>query len=83
MLLKYLNELDRAVMEARIRPGLEQFNRCAECLYVVRDYLDGQIEPVRERGEQIVEQMLPEEFDHWMSQVMLPRQSASQLARTF
>ena len=81
MLLKYLNELDRAVQEARKRPGLEQFNHCAECLYVLRDYLDGQMAPVRERAEEIIDRMLPAEFDHWMSQVMAPRHTMLQVAR--
>lgn len=67
MLLKYLNELDRAVQAARLHPGLEQFSRCAECAEVLKDYLRGQIEPVRVRGTEIMETLLPEQFDEWIA----------------
>ena len=78
MLLKYLNELDRAVQAARLRPGLEQFSRCAECVDVLRDYLRGQMEPVRRRGTEIMDTLLPEQFDDWMAMVGVARSAEAQ-----
>ncbi|AJD47561.1 hypothetical protein A167_01043 [Alcanivorax sp. S71-1-4] len=78
MLLKYLNELDRAVQAARLHPGLEQFSRCAECVDVLRDYLRGQMEPVRRRGTEIMDTLLPEQFEDWMAMVGAARNAEAQ-----
>ncbi|MEY1662515.1 hypothetical protein [Isoalcanivorax beigongshangi] len=67
MLLKYLNELDRAVQAAQQEPGQVQFSHCVECANVLKDYLRGQIEPVRVRGTEIMESLLPEHFEEWMA----------------
>ncbi|MBA3981088.1 MAG: hypothetical protein C0462_10860 [Alcanivorax sp.] len=69
MLLKYLNELDRAVKDAREHPGVEQYSRCAECADTLREYLSGQMEAVRRRGTEIMDQLLPEQFDDWMAEL--------------
>ncbi len=74
MLLKYLNDLDRAVEQARACPGVEQYSRCAECLFVLEDYLQGQVEPVRRRAEEIIEKLLPRDFNRWMLQLQASRQ---------
>ncbi|MCH8543386.1 MAG: hypothetical protein LAT61_07445 [Alcanivorax sp.] len=76
MLLKYLNELDRAVKAAREHPGLEEYSRCAECADVLKDYLSGQMEPVRKRGTEIMDDLLPEQFDDWVAQVGAARLGA-------
>jgi uncharacterized protein with PIN domain len=78
MLLKYLNELDRAVQAARLHPELAQFSRCAECVDVLRDYLRGQMEPVRRRGTEIMDTLLPEQFDDWMAMVGAARNAEAQ-----
>jgi hypothetical protein len=62
MLLKYLNDLDNAVQEARRRPGPEQIGRCMECAQVLSGYLDGQVEPLRRRGLELMEEMLPSQL---------------------
>lgn len=83
MLLKYLNQLESAVNIAQQQPGLDSYARCADCLFVLRDYLRGQIEPVRTRGEEIIEQLLPVDFDQWMAQVLLARPGqGSELTRS-
>ena len=73
MLLKYLNDLEHAVQKARREPGVPQYRQCADCLLVLRRYLDTQVEPVRRRGEEIIEELLPEQFSLWMLQVQNPR----------
>ncbi|WP_111657186.1 hypothetical protein [Isoalcanivorax indicus] len=78
MLLKYLNELDRAVKDAREHPGVEQYRRCAECAQTLRDYLDGQMDAVRRRGTEIMEQLLPEQFDDWMAELGAVHSAARQ-----
>jgi len=86
MLLKYLNELEHAIEAARRDPDFAHFCCCADAHFVVHDYLQGQIEPVRRRGEAIVERLLPSEFDSWMMQVAAGRSArpcvnADRLAR--
>lgn len=58
MLLKYLNELDEAIQRAEHDPGRDALDHCIECLQRVDTYLDTQIEPVRERGREIVANMM-------------------------
>lgn len=66
MLLKYLNDLDHAVQEAQRRPGPRQYGRCMECAAVLSDYLDDQVEPLRRRGFELMEELLP---DHLMQAI--------------
>lgn len=73
MLLKYLNDLDYAVQEARRRPGPEQYGHCMECVAVLSDYLDDQVEPLRRRGFELMEELLPEPFMRTMRDTTPPR----------
>ncbi|HEX5676693.1 MAG TPA: hypothetical protein VFX91_01860 [Alcanivorax sp.] len=59
MLLKYLNQLDQAVRELDRHPGPESLARCAECVRVLEEYLDSQMEPVARRGREIMAGMVP------------------------
>ena len=74
MLIKYLNDLDRAVQKARVQPGIEQYARCADCVEILESYLDGQLEPLKRRGLEIMDQLLPVEFDGWLAEVATVRQ---------
>lgn len=58
MLLKYLNELDQAVRELDQHPAPESLAHCAECVRVLEEYLDSQMEPVARRGREIMRQCL-------------------------
>lgn len=58
MLLKYLNQLDAAIERAERDPGQDALDHCIECLHRVEAYLDTQIEPVRERGREIIAGMM-------------------------
>jgi len=60
MLLKYLNELDAAVLRARTYPDQAHVKRCFECVDVLENYLQGQMEPIRRRGREIMYQVWPE-----------------------
>lgn len=82
MLIKYLNDLDRAVQKARVQPGIEHYARCAECVETLEGYLDGQLEPLKRRGLEIMDQLLPAEYDGWLAELTAVRQHAmpSQLA---
>lgn len=62
MLLKYLNDLDHAVQEARRCPGPAQYGRCMECADVLSEYLEHQVEPLRRRGWQLMEELMPAEL---------------------
>lgn len=62
MLLKYLNELDNAVREADRNPCPETLSHCAGRVAVVEDYLASQMEPVRRRGREILEDLVPSEL---------------------
>lgn len=66
MLLKYLNELDSAVAIARAHPDSNHLDRCMECAAVLDDYLAGQMEPVRVRGEELMRQLWPDD-SNWPS----------------
>ncbi|MDX1805148.1 MAG: hypothetical protein R3292_13845 [Alcanivorax sp.] len=72
MLLKYLNQLEVAVREAQCRPGADQYARCAECVVVLEDYLDGQVEPVRRRGREIMRKLIPSSVFSQLSQMSRP-----------
>ena len=58
MLLKYLNQLDDAVRELLAHPGQDALTQCNECVRVLEDYLDTQMEPVARRGREIMDQSL-------------------------
>ncbi len=73
MLLKYLNELEHAIETASREPVFAHLCYCADAHFVVQNYLKGQMEPVRRRGEAIVEGLLPGDFDRWMVQVSAAR----------
>ncbi len=62
MLLKYLNELDAAVNDARVHPDRDHVKRCFECATVLEDYLHGQMEPVRQKGEELMRQLWPQDL---------------------
>lgn len=59
MLLKYLNELDAAVSRARTHPDQAHMKRCVECATVLEHYLQGQMEPVRLKGEELMRKLWP------------------------
>lgn len=63
MLLKYLNQLDAAIQRAERDPGQDALERCIECLRQIEAYLDTQIEAVRERGREIVADMVSPELN--------------------
>lgn len=60
MLLKYLNELDTAVAKAKVQPDTDHVRRCIECAAVLEDYLQGQMEPVRVKGEELMRKLWPQ-----------------------
>lgn len=60
MLLKYLNELDAAVSSAKSHPDSAHLKRCVECATVLEDYLQGQMEPVRVKGEELMRKLWPQ-----------------------
>lgn len=82
MLIKYLNDLDRAVQKAQSQPGLEQFGRCVDCVVTLERYLDDQMEPLKRKGFEIMEQLLPAEYEAWLAELTSSRlrQAPSQLA---
>lgn len=82
MLIKYLNDLDRAVQKAQLQPGLEQFDRCEACVVTLERYLDNQMEPLKRKGFEIMEQLLPVEYETWLAELASSRlcQAPSQLA---
>lgn len=82
MLIKYLNDLERAVQRARTQPGLEQYGRCVECATTLESYLSGQMEPLRRKGFEIMEQLLPAEYESWLAELYSARRCVmpSQLA---
>ena len=57
MLLKYLNELDAAVANAKVYPDKAHLSRCVECAAVLENYLQGQMEPVRVKGEELMRKL--------------------------
>jgi hypothetical protein len=77
MLLKYLNELDDAVREVDRNPCPATLNHCAGRLAIVEDYLASQIEPVRRRGREILENLVPPEL---YASICSPRRSEFPLA---
>ncbi|PKM22329.1 MAG: hypothetical protein CVV10_04875 [Gammaproteobacteria bacterium HGW-Gammaproteobacteria-14] len=73
MLIKYLNDLDRAVQKARRHKDLDSISHCIQCVSVLQDYLQGQMEPIRRKGFEIMEHLLPSEFDEWTASWMATR----------
>lgn len=59
MLLKYLNQLDEAVHQAERDPSPESLSLCADRMRVLEEYLESQVEPVRRRGREIMDTMVP------------------------
>lgn len=80
MLIKYLNDLDRAVQRASAQPGLEHYFRCVECVTVLEAYLDGQMEPLRRRGREIMDELLPPQYGEWLARVQAARHVLPQVA---
>ena len=82
MLIKYLNDLDRAVQKAKAAPCVEHYRRCADCVMTLETYLDSQLEPLRRRGFEIMEQLLPSDYPAWQSTLEAARHQPmpSQLA---
>jgi hypothetical protein len=66
MLIKYLNDLDRAVRLAVDSPTPEQYRLCQACVSQLEDYLEGQQEPLRRKGLELMGELLPPQFDEWM-----------------
>lgn len=66
MLIKYLNDLDRAVQRTAQSPTLEQIGRCAECVAVLQEYLASQMEPIQRRGFEIMQRLLPADYERWV-----------------
>lgn len=73
MLLKYLNELEQAVQEASLCPGPVQYQRCLVQAAVLRAYLDGQVEPLRRHGLELMENVMPPELHERMARHNLVR----------
>lgn len=71
MLLKYLNELDSAVADAKAHPDGVHVERCVECAETLEDYLEGQMAPVKAKGEELMQALWPASFGQ------LPRASHS------
>ena len=80
MLLKYLNDLDHAVQEARRRPGPEQYGHCVECAEVLSDYLHDQVEPLRRRGFELMDELLPEHLRQTIHNNQLQRRLPPELS---
>ena len=80
MLLKYLNDLDHAVQEARRCPGPVQYTRCMECADVLSDYLQDQVEPLQRRGRQLMEELMPAELIEAINQ-SAPRRLPPELSQ--
>jgi hypothetical protein len=59
MLLKYLNDLEQSVRAAQQRPSPEQLADCLECIRVLREYLDQQVEPLQRRGFELMGELVP------------------------
>ena len=63
MLIKYLNDLDKAVKQAVDEPSAEQYRECLACVKRLEAYLDSQLEPVRRKGFEIMGELLPAHLD--------------------
>ncbi|MEE4250602.1 MAG: hypothetical protein V2I38_08440 [Alcanivoracaceae bacterium] len=81
MLIKYLNDLDRAVQRARLTLDNESIGRCMDCVAVLQDYLASQMEPVQRKGFEIMEHLLPDDFDLWAAKWMSARRSQMPMSR--
>ena len=58
MLLKYLNELEQAVKAVADHPDASTMDRLP--LWATHDaYLDAQMEPVKQRGRELMDDMMP------------------------
>ena len=67
MLLKYLNELETAVQDAVANPDPEHYQHCLDCVARLENYLQSQLEPVREKGFQLMGELLPSDLRHWQT----------------
>lgn len=67
MLIKYLNELEQAAQAAISDPTPERYQQCLDCVARLEAYLQSQLEPVRRKGHQIMDQLLPEQIQDWVS----------------
>lgn len=84
MLIKYLNDVDRAVQKAQSQPGLEQFGRCVDCVATLEEYLDDQMEPLKRKGFEIMKQLIPAEYKAWQAELSTANacRMPSQMARS-
>ncbi|MGB1465338.1 MAG: hypothetical protein ACPG8O_03155 [Alcanivorax nanhaiticus] len=62
MLLKYLNELEMAVQALADHPDADAMTRCTDCVAALDSYLDGQMEPVKQRGRELMDGLMPAEL---------------------
>ena len=62
MLLKYLNELEMAVQELAAHPDSDTLTRCTNCVATLDAYLDSQMEPVKQRGRELMDGLMPAEL---------------------
>ena len=81
MLIKYLNDLDRAVQRARQTLDIDSIGRCMDCVAVLQDYLSGQMEPVQRKGFEIMAHLLPADFDVWTAKWLSARRSSVPMSR--
>lgn len=62
MLLKYLNELEMAVQALADHPDADTMSRCEHCVATLDAYLDAQMEPVKRRGRELMDGLIPAEL---------------------
>lgn len=62
MLLKYLNELEVAVQALADHPDSDTLTRCTHCVATLDAYLDEQMEPVKQRGRELMDGLMPPEL---------------------
>ena len=74
MLLKYLNELESAVQAALASPDPTHYQQCLECVSRLEHYLQSQLEPVREKGFELMGAMLPSDLRDWHENQPRPHQ---------
>lgn len=77
MLIKYLNDLDRAVQRARQNLDVDSIGRCMDCVSVLQDYLAGQMEPIQRKGFEIMSHLLPDNYHEWTARWLASRRHAS------
>lgn len=76
MLIKYLNDLERAVQRAQRQADDEAIGRCVDCVAVLQDYLVEQVEPIQRKGFEIMAHLLPPEYGEWSACCLSARRRA-------